>query len=114
MLGKFPFKKRQSKPNERRVKPIIGHRTPELISPLHIFSHPLGVSYGVHIGSMHVLGGIFLLSLLAAFEVFSIPAANGIIDLFSLTEGLAGWTWVGVSLLSGGTALYLHEEEKDK
>ena len=73
-----------------------------------------GISYGFHIGLKEMFGGATLLSLLAAFEVFSIPAANGIIDLFSLTEGLAGWTWVGVSLLSGGTALYLHEEEKDK
>ena len=115
MLGKFPFKKRQSKPDERRVKPIIGHRTPELISPLHIFSHPLGVSYGVHIGSMHVPGGIFLLALLAAFEVFSIPAAKGIINLFGFTKGLAGWTWIGVAMLSGGIAVVLHkEEENDK
>lgn len=115
MLGKIPFKKRQSKPDERRVKPIIGHRTPELISPLHIFSHPLGVSYGVHIGSMHVLGGIFLLSLLAAFEVFSIPAAKGIINLIGFTKGLAGWTWIFIASVSGGLAMVLHRlDENDK
>ena len=71
------------------------------------------ISNNFHIEIKHVLGGISLLSLLAAFEVFSIPAANGIIDLFGFTGGLAGTIWVGVAMLSGGMALYLHEEEKN-
>ena len=63
----------------------------------------------------HVLGGVSLLSLLAAFEVFSIPAANGIIDLFGFSTGMAGWTWTGVAMISGGFAIVLHrEEENDK
>ena len=73
------------------------------------------VSYNFHIEVKHVLGGVSLLSLLAAFEVFSIPAANGIINLFGFTKGLAGWTWIGVAMLSGGIAVVLHkEEENDK
>lgn len=74
-----------------------------------------GISYNFHIEVKHVLGGVSLLSLLAAFEVFSIPAANGIINLFGFTKGLAGWTWIGVAMLSGGIAVVLHkEEENDK
>lgn len=72
-----------------------------------------GIFFGLNIKLKHVLGGVSLLSLLAAFEVFSIPAANGIIDLFGFTGGLAGIIWVGVAMLSGGMALYLHEEEKN-
>lgn len=34
----------------------------------------------------HLLGGVSLLSQLAAFEVFSIPAAKGIIDLLEFTK----------------------------
>ena len=34
--------------------------------------------------------GLFPLSLLATFEVFPIIAANGIIDLFGLSKGMAG------------------------
>ena len=68
-----------------------------------------------HLKLKQLLGGISLLSLLAAFEVFSIPAANGIINLFGFTKGLAGWTWIGVAMLSGGIAVVLHkEEENDK
>ena len=74
-----------------------------------------GISYNFHIKLKHVLGGVSLLSLLAAFEVFSIPAANGIIDLFGFTEGLAGWTWIFIASASGGSAMILHSlEEKDK
>ena len=64
-----------------------------------------------HLNLKHVLGGISLLSLLAAFEVFSIPAANGLINIFGFTKLIAGVTWIGVALFSGGVALYLHEEE---
>ena len=64
-----------------------------------------------HIKLKHVLGGISLLSLLATFEVFSIPAANGLINIFGFTKLIAGVTWIGVALFSGGVALYLHEEE---
>ena len=66
-----------------------------------------------HIKLKHVLGGVSLLSLLAAFEVFSIPAANGIIDLFDLSKGMAGFTWLFVALLSGGIAISLDAEEKN-
>ena len=66
-----------------------------------------------HIKLKHVLGGISLLSLLAAFEVFSIPAANGIIDLFSLSKGMAGFTWLFIASLSGGIAISLDAEEKN-
>ncbi len=64
-----------------------------------------------HLQLKHVLGGVSPLSLLAAFEVFSIPAANGLINIFGFTRLIAGVTWIGVALFSGGVALYLHEEE---
>ncbi len=69
-------------------------------------------SYGFHVKLKHVLGSLSLLSLLAAFEVFSIPATNGKIDLFGFTKLMAGVIWIGVALFSGGVAIYLHEEEK--
>ena len=59
----------------------------------------------------HVLAGITFLGLLAAFEVFSIPASNGIIDLLGLTNFMAGMTWTFVAFFSGGAAIVLHEEE---
>ena len=58
-----------------------------------------------------MLGDCYLLSILAAFEVFSIPAANGLINIFGFRRLIAGVTWIGVALFSGGVALYLHEEE---
>ena len=61
----------------------------------------------------HVLGGVSFLSLLAAFEVFSIPAASGIIDLFGLTRLSAGGVWIMTALLSSGIAVVLDAEEKD-
>ena len=66
-----------------------------------------------HLKLKHVLGGLSLLSLLAAFEVFSIPAASGIIDLFGLTRLSAGGVWITTALLSGGAAIFLDAEEKD-
>ncbi len=66
-----------------------------------------------HLKLKHVLGGISLLSLLAAFEIFSIPAANGIIDLFGFTKGLAGWTWIFIASASGGSAMVLHSLEEN-
>ena len=71
------------------------------------------IDKSIHIKLKHVLGGISLLSLLASFEVFSIPAANGIIDLFSLSKGMAGFTWLFVASLSGGIAISLDAEEKN-
>ena len=65
-----------------------------------------------HIKLKHVLGGISLLSLLAAFEVFSIPAVNGIIDLFYFNRSYAGALWIFMAALSGGAAFYLYGEEK--
>lgn len=67
-----------------------------------------------HLKLKHVLGGISLLSLLAAFEVFSIPAASGIIDIFELTRLTAGGVWITTAVLSGGLAVILDAEEKDK
>ena len=61
-----------------------------------------------HLKLKHVLGGVSLLSLLAAFEVFSIPAANGLIDLMQLSSLVAGVAWIGVATLSGGAAIILH------
>ena len=66
-----------------------------------------------HMGLKHVLGGVSLLSLLAAFEVFSIPAASGIIELFILTKLPAAEVWFGTAALTGFAALYLHREEQE-
>jgi hypothetical protein len=62
----------------------------------------------------HVLAGVSLLSLLAAFEVFSIPAANGIIDFLTLTRVSAALVWFGVAGAAGFTAWILHNEETSK
>ena len=67
-----------------------------------------------HIKLKHVLGGISLLSLLAAFEVFSIPAASGIIELFELTKLSAAEVWFGTAAFTGFAAVYLHREEQEK
>ncbi len=67
-----------------------------------------------HIKLKHVLGGVSLLSLLAAFEVFSIPASNGIIDVFGLTKLMAGGVWFTAAVLSGGVAIVLDAEERIK
>ena len=69
------------------------------------------VDSSFHIKLKHVLGGVSLLSLLAAFEVFSIPAGNGIIDLFSLVRIDAAAVWFGVAITAGFIALILHREE---
>ena len=71
-----------------------------------------GISYNFHVRLKHVLGGISLLSLLAAFEIFSIPAANGIIDLLYLSGMSAGTLWIAVALISGSIAIILDAEEK--
>lgn len=67
-----------------------------------------------HIKLKHALGGVSLLSLLAAFEVFSIPAANGIINIFGLTKLFAGLVWIATAVLSGGLAIILDAEERNK
>ena len=64
-----------------------------------------------HIKLKHVLGGISLLSLLAAFEVFSIPAGSGIIDFLDLARISAALVWFGVAISAGFIALILHKEE---
>ena len=69
------------------------------------------VDSSFHIKLKHVLGGVSLLSLLAAFEVFSIPAANGIINIFDLQKFISGMVWLGTALFSGGSAVVLHEAE---
>ena len=67
-----------------------------------------------HLKLKHVLGGLSFLSLLAAFEVFSIPAASGIIELFVLTKLSAAEVWFGTAALTGFAAVYLHHEEQEK
>lgn len=67
-----------------------------------------------HIKLKHVLGGVSLLSLLAAFEVFSIPAANGIIELYALTKLSTAEVWFGTASLTGFIAIYLHHDEQKK
>ena len=64
-----------------------------------------------HLKLKHILGGVSLISLLAAFEVFSIPAANGIVDILALSNFMAGMTWFFVAVMSGGIAVILDEEE---
>lgn len=61
----------------------------------------------------HVLGGVSFVSLLAAFEVLSIPAANGIIDLYSLSSMPAAEVWFGTAFVTGFAAVYLHREEQE-
>ena len=61
----------------------------------------------------HVLGGVSFVSLLAAFEVLSIPAANGIIDLYSLSSMSAAEVWFGTAFVTGFAAVYLHREEQE-
>ena len=67
-----------------------------------------------HLKLKHVLGGVSLLSLLAAFEVFSIPAASGIIELFVLTKLSAAEVWFRTAAFTGFAAVYLHREEQEK
>ncbi|MCL4320884.1 MAG: hypothetical protein M1427_06550 [Candidatus Thermoplasmatota archaeon] len=64
-----------------------------------------------HLQLKHVLGGVSLLSLLAAFVVFSIPASNGIINIFDLQKFISGLVWLGTALFSGGSAVVLHDAE---
>ena len=64
-----------------------------------------------HLKLKHLLGGVSLLSLLAAFEVFSIPAGSGIIDFLGLTRISAAEVWFGVALSAGFMALILHKQE---
>ncbi len=70
-----------------------------------------GTKKRFHLGLKHVLGGVSLLSLLAAFEVFSIPAGSGIIDLLGLTRISAAEVWFGIALSAGFMALILHKQE---
>ncbi len=70
------------------------------------------VDSSFHIKLKHILGGVSLLSLLAAFEVFSIPAGSGIIDLFNLVRVDAALVWFGVAITAGSIAIVLHSEEK--
>ena len=70
-----------------------------------------GISYNFHIRLKHVFGGVSLLSLLAAFEVFSIPAGSGIIDFLGLTRLSAAEVWFGIALSAGFMALILHKQE---
>ena len=67
-----------------------------------------------HLKLKHVLGGVSLLSLLAAFEVFSIPTGSGIIDLLGLARIAAAEVWFGVAISAGFLALILHAEENEK
>ncbi len=73
-----------------------------------------GATERFHLKLKHLLAGVSFLSLFAAFEVFSIPATNGIVLLFNMSRAIAGETWIGVALVSGGIAVFLHREEKSK
>ena len=82
------------------------------ISILSLYTHR-----SLHLSGIRIVPGenifcVSLLSLLAAFEVFSIPAANGIIDLFYFNRTYAGALWIFMAALSGGVAFYLYGEEK--
>jgi len=93
-----------------RKKRVSGNNKNKLPAKTHM-SYYGKLDSAFHLKLKHVLGGVSLLSLLAAFEVFSIPAASGIIDLFGFAKFTAGLVWTGVAMLSGGIALGLHEEE---
>ena len=55
----------------------------------YVYGNLSRVDQVFHLKLMHVLGGVSLLSLLAAFEVFSIPASSGIIDILKLGSTMA-------------------------
>ena len=80
----------------------------------HMNGNLTRMDHSFHLKLKHVLGGLSLLSLLAAFEVFSIPAASGIIELFVLTKLSAAEVWFGTAALTGFAAVYLHREEQEK
>ena len=75
-------------------------------------SYEIRIAEPFRIKLKHVLSGVTFVSLLAAFEVFSIPASNGIIDLLGLTNFMAGMTWMFVAFFSGGAAIVLHRKEE--
>ena len=104
MTGK-PRNKKSSKPANQK-----GSNKSTENKSRHTSSN-IGKSF--HINLKHVFGGVSLLSLLAAFEVFSIPAANGMIDLLSLSKRMAGFAWLFVATWTGGIAISLHGKEKD-
>ena len=85
-------------PAERRIQQMIASDY-----------HRAGEKF--HLKLKHILGGVSLLSLLAAFEVFSIPAGSGIIDFLGLTRISAAEVWFGVALSAGFMALILHKQE---
>ena len=77
----------------------------------YVYRNLSRVDQTFHLKLTHVLGGVSLLSLLAAFEVFSIPASSGIINILKLGSTVAGIVWLSVAAFSGGVAIVLHEEE---
>ncbi|EQB70563.1 MAG: hypothetical protein AMDU1_APLC00053G0003 [Thermoplasmatales archaeon A-plasma] len=68
-----------------RKKKVSGSNTNKLPAKTHM-SYYGKLDSAFHLKLKHVLGGVSLLSLLAAFEVFSIPAGSGIIDFLGLTR----------------------------
>ena len=108
-------KTKKSNKNKGSVKK---RRTKQVAAQKPNFTNPGNARYPFrkiddrfHLKLKHILGGVSLISLLAAFEVFSIPAANGLIDVMNLTNNIAGIVWLSVAALSGGAAIILYEEE---
>ena len=108
-------KTKKSNKNKGSVKK---RRTKQVAAQKPNFTNPGNARYPFrkiddrfHLKLKHILGGVSLISLLAAFEVFSIPAANGIIDILALSNFMAGMTWFFVAVMSGGIAVILDEEE---
>ena len=93
-----------------RKKKVSGSNKNKLPAKTHM-SYYGKLDSAFHLKLKHVLGGVSLLSLLAAFEVFSIPAGSGIIDFLGLTRISAAEVWFGVALSAGFMALILHKQE---
>ena len=91
-------------------KKVSGNNKNKLPAKTHM-SYYGKLDSAFHLKLKHVLGGVSLLSLLAAFEVFSIPAGSGIIDFLGLTRISAAEVWFGVALSAGFMALILHKQE---
>lgn len=93
-----------------RKKKVSGNNKNKLPAKTHM-SYYGKLDSAFHLKLKHVLGGVSLLSLLAAFEVFSIPAGSGIIDFLGLTRISAAKVWFGIAISAGFMAIILHKQE---
>ncbi|MHB8561431.1 MAG: hypothetical protein ACYDAP_09790 [Thermoplasmataceae archaeon] len=93
-----------------RKKKVSGSNKNKLPAKTHM-SYYDKLDNAFHLKLKHVLGGVSLLSLLAAFEVFSIPAGSGIIDFLGLTRISAAKVWFGIAISAGFMAIILHKQE---